>query len=630
MLPKIGIVILNWNGWRDTLDCLTCIRGLNYPAELIEVVIVDNGSNDESVAQLRQQPDVTLLELPSNVGFAAGNNAGIRHVLAKGCDYVLVLNNDTLVSLDFLMPLVQVFSRDPIAGLVSPKIRYKDTPERLWFAGGKFREPRLIGEMTGCGELDQGQYNQARVVDYAVGCCMLIKRAVFEQIGYLDERFFFYHEDVDFSYRATSAGFSVWYQPESAIMHKVSESTKGDLPRRAFLEAQSRVVFFAKHVSGTQLCAVIGWEVLRLIRVLGESLWQGRLDVAWGYMQGLFAGLRGYLPELLSKKGSDPSVLATRDGSRPKVILWLAFSTAVFIYLGLNAYHGVRQLVATGVEFATFFLLLSFACQFVGVLLATAVWGDILQRLGVKSGYWFDLRTFCVSALARKLPGTVWYAVSRLTLYKQTTQPVSRVLLALVIETIVIALGGLVAIGIGISAGFSPGINQVAYLFFVLPTAIVSVSWIGPTAIRFALARIGTDPLMQNRNRQHVPVDSWDVLRWLLGEASVIALGAGVAFFIIKSISQSAPVSYASVLGAWGVAVALGPIAMWLPSDIGIKDGFMYLVLDPLVGGPLAAVMTLAWRFWVSLLEIVFGVVCGVSLGNTIGQLRNEERARHD
>ena len=291
MLPKIGIVILNWNGWRDTLSCLASIRQADYPASQYQIVVVDNGSTDESVAQLRGHNGLTLLELPSNVGFAAGSNVGIRHALASGCDYVLLLNNDTLMAPNFLRPLLQTFDIDSAAGVVSPKIRYYDRPDQLWYAGGKFRQPRLIGEMVGLGQPDIGQYDQSREVDFAVGCCMLIRRSVLERIGYLDERFFFYQEDVDFSYRAAQAGFSVWYQPASVIFHKVSHSTRNDASRRTFLYAQSRVIFFAKHIRGTQLWAVVGLELLRLVRTVARSLWCGQPDLARSYVQGLLSGL---------------------------------------------------------------------------------------------------------------------------------------------------------------------------------------------------------------------------------------------------------------------------------------------------------------------------------------------------
>lgn len=291
-MPKVGIVILNWNGWRDTLECLTSLRHADYPSDQLDIVVIDNGSRDQSVSQLRDQAGTTLLELPNNVGFAAGSNIGIKKALTDGCDYVLLLNNDTFVSPNFLRPLLQVFSTEPLSGVVSPKISYYDQPDHLWYAGGRFRQPRLIGEMVGLDQLDEGQHDYARVVDFAVGCCMLVRRAVFEQIGYLDERFFFYHEDVDFSHRAGQAGFSVWYQPASLILHKVSHSTRDDIAQRAFLHAQSRVLFFTKHIRGPKTLAVVGLELLRLARTAVTDLRNGRPDLTRSYVRGLLVGVR--------------------------------------------------------------------------------------------------------------------------------------------------------------------------------------------------------------------------------------------------------------------------------------------------------------------------------------------------
>jgi GT2 family glycosyltransferase len=162
----------------------------------------------------------------------------------------------------------------------------------LWYAGGRFREPRLIGWMEGAGELDTGQHDNARQVDYAVGCCMLIHRRVFERIGLLDERFFFFQEDVDFSVRARQAGFEVWYQPHSVIRHKVSQSTRDDLALRGYLDAQSRMVFFRSHIRGGRIPAVLFWEFGRLTRITFMAARAGQLKLAHHYLRGLAAGWR--------------------------------------------------------------------------------------------------------------------------------------------------------------------------------------------------------------------------------------------------------------------------------------------------------------------------------------------------
>jgi hypothetical protein len=244
--------------------------------------------------RLRACQGITLLELPNNRGFAAGNNAGLRWALDRGYDYMLLMNNDAYGESSFLRELLSTFASEVRCGLVCPKIRYclsrEEPTQRIWYAGGKFRQPRLIGEMIGMDQVDVGQYDIPRIVDFGVGCCMLIDRRVFEQIGLLDERFFFYQEDVDFSYRATLTGFQVWYQPAALVWHAVSRSTENNQAHRTFLYAQSRVVFFAKHIHGLKWVSVIGLEMIRLLRIVTRAIWQRRPEHAMAYIRGLLAG----------------------------------------------------------------------------------------------------------------------------------------------------------------------------------------------------------------------------------------------------------------------------------------------------------------------------------------------------
>ncbi|MCL4559665.1 MAG: glycosyltransferase family 2 protein [Chloroflexi bacterium] len=292
MPPEINLILLNWNGWRDTLACLESLRSMDYPAECLQITIIDNGSTDESLAHLEALAGVSLLRSPVNLGYAGGNNLGIRQALSKGREWILLLNNDTIVGSSFIMEMLQIFEKDPDAGIVCPKIYYHDRPDTFWYAGGKFRSPRLIGEMVGMGEIDRGQFDQARQVDFAVGACMLIHAPVFAKIGLLDENFVAYEEDIDFSYRARQAGFSIWYQPAAKIWHKVSASTQADPPQRVYLSAQSRALFFRKHIRGASVLLVVGLEAMRLVRVMARSLWQGKLELGRSYAAGLWSGLK--------------------------------------------------------------------------------------------------------------------------------------------------------------------------------------------------------------------------------------------------------------------------------------------------------------------------------------------------
>lgn len=315
---KIAVVIVNWNNWLDTVACIEWLVDVAPGGHELEIIIVDNGSTDASLENLRGHEAVTLLPLPENVGFAAGSNHGIRMALAAGAAYVLLLNNDTYARAEFLMPLLATFDQQPRAAIVCPKIRYAGETEsvsgHIWYAGGKFRHPRLIGEMVGMDEVDLGQYDTECTVDFGVGCCMLIKSDLFHRIGLLDEAFFFYHEDADFSLRATQAGYEVWYQPAALVWHHVSRSTEENPGFRAFLYARSRPIFFVKHIRGLQWIPVLGLEVVRLVRTVARSLLQGRPGQGIGYLRGSWQGWRSAL--MRDEGAMDLSVTVTEHNTQ--------------------------------------------------------------------------------------------------------------------------------------------------------------------------------------------------------------------------------------------------------------------------------------------------------------------------
>lgn len=294
MVEKIGVVILNWNGWQMTLATIRSLRQTHEPAERWRIFVVDNGSTDESIQQLAQEPDIELVALPKNLGFAAGNNIGIRRALSEGCDYILLLNNDVILAPEFLGPLLQRLVQIQEAWVVSPKIHFADPPNRIWYAGGNFRYPRLIGEMVGLNQEDKGQFDSPKIVDFVTGCCMLVKAAAFRQIGLLDEDFFFYQEDIDFSYRVTNAGYQVWYEPRSLVWHAVSSSTANLSPWRTFLYAESRMVFFGKHIKGMRWVPVVGLEVIRLCRTVLTNLVRGQPAEAASYVRGIWSGMKRF------------------------------------------------------------------------------------------------------------------------------------------------------------------------------------------------------------------------------------------------------------------------------------------------------------------------------------------------
>ncbi len=242
---KVTIIVLNWNGLADTLACLESLAGLepDYPA--YDVLVVDNGSTDRSPAIIRERfPAVTVVENGANLGYAGGNNVGLYRVLRQGSDYALLLNNDTEVAPDFLRRLVEVTESDPQIGIAGPTIYYYDAPDRIWSAGGHIDWRRGRTAMVALDEWDIGQFGtQPRRVDFVTGCALLVKRAVLERIGVLDERFFTYFEETEWCVRARRAGFEIVHVPTARIWHKIPLDARDRSPLVHYYMTRNRLLF---------------------------------------------------------------------------------------------------------------------------------------------------------------------------------------------------------------------------------------------------------------------------------------------------------------------------------------------------------------------------------------------------
>jgi len=223
--PCVFIIVVNWNGVADTLECLESLRHLDYPN--FQVVLVDNASVDDSVEIVRRKaPSTRIIANTRNLGFTGGNNVGIRYALENGADYVWLLNNDTIVDRNALSSFLKAADSDPAIGILGSKIYYYSERSVLSFAGatidwGKGRSPHV-----GRGESDRGQYDTVRDVERVSGCSMLVKKDVCDRVGLLDDDFFLYAEDVDWCVRARIAGFRCVYVPASMVFHKEAASMK--------------------------------------------------------------------------------------------------------------------------------------------------------------------------------------------------------------------------------------------------------------------------------------------------------------------------------------------------------------------------------------------------------------------
>lgn len=246
--PKVFIVVLNWNRAADTIECVRSLRGLAYSN--VEVLVVDNASVDGSVTALGAAfPDLTVVRNAKNLGYSEGNNVGIRYALSRKADYVLLLNNDTVVDKDLLHELVRVATTFSNAGLVGPKIYDYREPTKVWFAGASIDWSSGDSPHLGLGEYDAGQFNRVTEVDRLTGCAMMVSREVFERVGLFDPRYFLYYEDVDLCVRAAKAGYKSYCVQTAKVWHKESSSTSANhgSDLHAYYHLRNRLLFLHTH-----------------------------------------------------------------------------------------------------------------------------------------------------------------------------------------------------------------------------------------------------------------------------------------------------------------------------------------------------------------------------------------------
>ena len=273
--PRVYIVLLNWNGWQDTLECMRSLRRIEY--QNWHAVIVDNGSTDDSVERIKEAcPNIPILETHKNLGFAAGNNAGIRLALNKGADYVFVLNNDTIVFPDTISAFVAFAEKHPAAALMGPKID-RHNPQREWPICRKldlltvlctftaFR--RIVARIPVICDVFYSTGSQPSVVQFLAGCALFFRASAFENAGLFDERTFLDFEELIMAEKIRNAGLSAYFVPQATIRHTGSASASKLRAKRYIENAKSEEYFFSNYVRLSPL----GRSIVRLIRFLAYA-----------------------------------------------------------------------------------------------------------------------------------------------------------------------------------------------------------------------------------------------------------------------------------------------------------------------------------------------------------------------
>lgn len=339
MKPRVSIVILNWNGWQDTIECMESLYQIEY--DNYNVILIDNGSENNSLEEIRTYLDgkrpveskyveyaskdkpIRALEysnneallgggredeiadLPSrnkiviirndkNYGFAEGNNIGIRYALkSQKPDYILLLNNDTVVKSDFLNKLVNAIESDKQIGFVGPIIYYYNRNGRkdiISVAGINLILSRGSYRRIGSEEVDQGQYHAKARVDCLEGSCLLIRRAALDRIGLLDPSYFLFWEETDLCRRGFEAGYSCMIVPNAGIWHKTSSSKPGELV--TYYKTRNRLWFVKSHATKQEFLSFFSYFCLfQFWATIASYMYQRDQDRLSGFLKGVLHGI---------------------------------------------------------------------------------------------------------------------------------------------------------------------------------------------------------------------------------------------------------------------------------------------------------------------------------------------------
>jgi GT2 family glycosyltransferase len=287
MNSLVYVVVLNWNLKDDTMACVESIQAGTYPNQ--RIVVVDNGSEDGSTSALAKHfgATVDLIICEENLGFAGGANVGIRHALAQGADYVLLLNNDVIAASNLVEILADTAASCAFGTVLGPAICYYGEPQRFWRLGAVHKWGLPVPLEIGRDRLDTGQFVAPFEVDYITGCAMWVPAQLFETVGLLNQDFFMYYEDADVCWRVREAGFHVMVVPEARIWHKVSQSAQQVPCSTSYHHVRNRVIFYNQRTRGFRRALANGYilatTVIRIFRSgrdreLSACLWQGLVD----------------------------------------------------------------------------------------------------------------------------------------------------------------------------------------------------------------------------------------------------------------------------------------------------------------------------------------------------------------
>ena len=283
---KLSIITINYNGLKDTC---ALIESIPFNEDM-EVIVIDNASKQDEASIIAQRyPRVKTIRTNKNLGFAGGNNAGIKE--AKG-RYFFLINNDTVFKEFNTEPLIKRLESSPAIGIVCPKIRFAWRTNPIQYAGyTPLSRTTVRNQSIGFSEEDHGQYDTARPTPYAHGAAMLIKREAIEKIGLIPEDYFLYYEEIDWSMMFSKAGYEIWYEPACTIYHKESQSTGQDSPLRTYYITRNRLLLVKRNWQG--IYKYLAYSYLICI-VASRDLFKYAIKGKFGHFKAVKNGLHDF------------------------------------------------------------------------------------------------------------------------------------------------------------------------------------------------------------------------------------------------------------------------------------------------------------------------------------------------
>jgi GT2 family glycosyltransferase len=290
MFADLLIVIVNWNLKQDTLDCIASL--LKSGASITQIVVVDNGSTDGSIAAFRNiyKDDINIIDAKANLGYAAGANRGINYGLNHDARWILLLNNDTTVADNFVGALKNAALTHSDYGIIGPVILYQNRPSIISSLGDRFIGNSLLTIHYYKDRKLTPDLPKVIPIDVVNGCAMMVHRSVFHRIGILDASLFMYGEEVDFCWRAKSAGFKFAAYPDAKVWHKISKSSGDHHSFPKYLSTRNQVTLYKRYARNPQLMFLFIYTFLRVLGLSVSYLFTGQLGLILPMVRGWLEG----------------------------------------------------------------------------------------------------------------------------------------------------------------------------------------------------------------------------------------------------------------------------------------------------------------------------------------------------